>query len=316
MFKKIILGLLALAVVAGAAIGFYVWREGQGIDPAVLEAKYMTPADRFVDVAGAHVRVRIDGPEDAPAIILLHGFIHSLETWDGWAKALSGNYRVIRYDLLGHGLTGPDPQKRYAPEERAEFTGDLMDALGIDSAIIAGNSLGGLAAWRFAAAHPDRVRALILVSPGAYSVNGVSDTPIEPPKAMELFLRTAPEASVRLASERVFGDDSKITEERLVVFRDMMRRRGNGEAFIESIKEFTLPDPGPDLAKITAPTLILWGAEDVVISVEQARRLEQDISGARLVVYDGVGHIAQEEAPEASSADVAAFLAALSRDAS
>lgn len=316
MIRNIILGLLALIVVGAGAVAYYAWREMQGIDPAILEAEYMTPADRFVEVAGTRVRVREEGPENAPPLILVHGFVYSLETWDGWAKTLSGDYRVIRYDLLGHGLTGPDPQKRYSPQERALFMGELLDALGIESAYVAGNSLGGLAAWRFAAMQPERVRGLILVSSGAYSVNGVSDTPVAPPKAMELFLKTAPEASIRLTAERIFADDSKITEDRLVLLRDMMRRRGNGEAFIESIKEFTLPDPTPDLAKITAPTLILWGSEDILIPVEQGRRLEADIAGARLIVYDGVGHVAQEEAPDATAHDVAAFLAALSRDSS
>ncbi len=316
MIKNILLGLLAVVVFVAGAVGYYIWREGQGIDPAALEAKYMTPADRFVDVAGARVRVREEGPENAPPLILLHGFVVSLESWDGWAKSLSNDYRVIRFDLAGHGLTGPDPLKRYAPAERAAFIGDVMDALGVESAHIAGNSLGGLAAWRFAAMHPERVRGLILVSPGSYSVNGVSDTPAEAPQAMHVFLRTAPEAGIRISLQRIYGDDSKVTEERVILMREMMRRRGNGEAFIESIKEFTLPDPAPDLAKITAPTLLLWGAEDVLIPVEQGRQLETDIAGARLIVYEGVGHVAQEEAPEATARDVAEFLAALSQVAS
>ncbi|MEX0646040.1 MAG: alpha/beta hydrolase, partial [Parvularculaceae bacterium] len=246
----------------------------------------------------------------------LHGFIVSLESWDGWAKSLSDRYRVIRFDLAGHGLTGPDPQKRYAPTERAAFVGDVMDALGVESAYIAGNSLGGLAAWRFAATNPERVRGLILVSPGAYSVNGVSDTPVEAPQAMQVFLRTAPEAGIRFSLGRVYGDDAKVTEARVVLMRDMMRRRGNGEAFVESIEEFTLPDPTADLAKITAPTLILWGAEDIIIPVADGKRLESAISNSRLIVYDGVGHVAQEEEPDATAAAVAEFLAAISRDAS
>lgn len=311
---KKLLGFLLLIIVGVAGVGLYVWKEMQGVAPAVLEAKYVTPADKFIDIGGARVRVREEGSPDAPPIILLHGFITSLESWDSWASLLSDRYRIIRFDLPGHGLTGPDPQRRYAPAERAAFVGDVMDALAIDSAYVAGNSLGGLAAWRFAATNPERVRGLILVSPGAYSVNGVSDAPVEPPKALEVFLRTAPEAGVRASLGRIYADDAKVTEARVVLMRDMMRRQGNGNAFVESIEEFVLPDPDASLAKIAAPTLILWGAEDIIIPVEQGKRLETAIPNARLIIYEGVGHVSQEEAPEASAADVAEFLAAVSGD--
>lgn len=303
--------ILVIAVVGGVVVGFYIWRQTQGVSPATLEAKYMTPADRFVEISGARVRVREEGPKDAPPLVLLHGFSYSLETWDAWAKALSGRYRVIRYDLLGHGLTGPDAKKRYSPAARAAFIGDVLDALGLDSAYIGGNSLGGLAAWKFAAAHPERVRGLVLVSPAAYPTNGVGDNPVEPPKAMAVYLRTAPPAGVRASAGIVFADDSKVSAARLVVLRDMMRRRGNGEAMIESIRQFVLPDPTEDLAKITAPTLILWGSEDAVISVEQAAKLESAIKNARLIIYDGVGHASQEEAPDISARDAGVFLDAL-----
>lgn len=308
--KRFLLLILFL-IAAGAAGLFYLgWRAAAGLDPAALEAEYMTAADRFLDVDGLRVRVREEGPEGAPPIVLLHGFTFSLESFDEWAKRLSSDYRVIRFDLAGHGLTGPDPRRRYAPAERAEFLGAVLDALGLERAAIGGNSLGGLTAWRFASAHPGRVDALILVSPGAFAVNGVSDAPRAPPKAMEVYLRTAPEAGVRAGVARVFSDPAKVSEARIKTIRDMMRRRGNGQAFIESINEFILPDPVADLGRITAPTLILWGEDDAVLPVAQGGRMAAEIPAARLVRYPGVGHVAQEEAPEATAAEVAAFLAA------
>ena len=87
-----------------------------------------------------------------------------------------------------------------------------------------------------------------------------------------------------------------------------MRQPGNGDAFVQSIEEFSLPDPEPLLRAIKAPTLILWGAEDKVIPVEQASRLAEAIPDARLIVYPGVGHVAHEEAPTETLADVRAFL--------
>jgi pimeloyl-ACP methyl ester carboxylesterase len=306
--------LLVVLIAAAAAYGVYAWRTHDA-PPDAAVSPYMLAADRFVEVDGARVRVREEGPADAPVIVLMHGFVYSLETWDAWAEALRADWRVIRFDLAGHGLSGPDPEQRYSPEERAAFVGDVMDALGVERAIIGGNSLGGLAAWRFAAAAPDRVRALILVSPGAYPYNGVTEIAVSPPPPMKFFLSTAPEAGVRIALAGIYADDAKVTDAKVARMRDMMRQPGNGEAYIQSIEEFTLPDPAAKLSSITAPTLILWGADDAVIPAEQGRRLAAEIPGAQLVEYPGVGHAAQEEAPEATLADVKAFLAALSTGA-
>jgi pimeloyl-ACP methyl ester carboxylesterase len=307
---KKFLGLLFVVIVVAGAVGAYLYfRAAGGVSASALEAKYVTADDRFIDIDGARVRVREEGAADAPAIILVHGFTHSLETWDGWAAALKSDYRVIRYDLMGHGLTGPDPKERYAPAERAGVIGEVMDALGVDRAFIAGNSLGGLAAWRFAAENPSRVDGLILISPGAFSLNGVSDEPAEIPAAMKAYLMAAPEAAVRASAQYIYADDSKVTGARVAVMRDMMRREGNGAAMIKSLEEFTLPEPSEALARVAAPTLILWGESDVIIPIEQGRQIEAIIPNAKLVSYPGVGHVAQEESPEETVADAIEFLA-------
>lgn len=306
---KKLLAALAIVILAGAVgVGIYLWSSSRGIALQALEAKYMSKADRFVDIAGLRVRVREEGPKDATPIILMHGFIYSLESWDEWARDLSADYRVIRFDLAGHGLTGPDPQRRYSPQERADFVGEVMDALGVDQAVVGGNSLGGLAAWRFAAANPERVEGLILVDPGAYSINGVSDEPVEPPKALKLVLRAAPKQAVKLMLSRVYADDSFVSEERLALIRDMMRRRGNGKAYIQSLEEFTLPDPTAALSSIAAPTLILWGREDAMIPVEQGEWMRDAMPDARLVIIDGAGHAPQEEAGARSVKEARSFL--------
>ncbi len=302
---------LIVALLVGGTFAAWYVIESRGVAPEFLEEKYLTPADRFVDIGGARVRVRIEGPDGAPVIIMNHGFTHSLETWDGWAAALQSDYRVVRYDLAGHGLTGPDPEMRYAPVERAVFLGDLMDVLGIDSAIVAGNSLGGLVAWRFASANPDRVDALLLTAPGVFSINGVADEPVPVPLPLQLFLMTAPESGMRKAAERVYGDDARVTAATVERMRDMIRRRGNGAALIDALREFTMPDPAEELQALETPALIIWGSEDVIIPVEQGEHMAALMPKAKLIVLPGVGHVAQEEAPEETSREVRAFLDSL-----
>ncbi|MBY0423645.1 MAG: alpha/beta fold hydrolase, partial [Parvularculaceae bacterium] len=233
--KTILLTIAALFLIALVGVGAMTFMATRGEDPARLEARYATPADRFIEVDGVRVRVRVEGPETAPPIVLLHGFTFSLESWDAWARELSRTRRVIRYDLAGHGLTGPDPQKRYANEQRAAFHIKVMDALGVARADLAGNSLGGLVAWRVAAAHPERVGKLVLVDAGGYPINGVGDAPVTAPPPVAAFLLTAPKAGVETAMRALWGDPGKIDARRVAEVRDLMRRRGNGRAFVEHI---------------------------------------------------------------------------------
>lgn len=310
--RTILLIILAVIIVARAVWLFWLKPDTEQTSPEnpdqEVMSPYFLPPDELIEVAGATIRVRSEGPQDAPVIILLHGFSFSLESWDAWALDLSRTHRVIRYDLLGHGLTGPDTDRRYAPLERANFLGEVMDALDIDSAIIAGNSLGGQIAWRYALSSPERVEKLILVSPGAYPINGVTDEPAPIPPALKFYFQSVPEAGVRISFEMLYGDDSKITDDRLSLARDMMRQPGNGDAAIHHLEEFTLPDPTMDLSQLSIPTLILWGEQDALIPVAQGPQMVSAMPNARLITYEGVGHIAHEEIPEITLTDARAFL--------
>lgn len=304
-----------LAATAAALIASLTGCAPQPQGGAAPVAASATAADRthYVELDGARIRVREQGPTDAPTIVLLHGFTMSLESWDGWAERLDDRYRVVRYDLLGHGMSGPDALERYSPDERVEVLRRLLDALGIERATLGGNSFGGLVAWRFAARYPERVARLILVDPGAYSINGVTEQPVPVPEAMRAYLLTVPPAGLDASARLIFADPSRLPEGRLAQIREMMTRPGNGEAFVAHLEEFTLPDPDADLARIAAPTLILWGEEDRIIPLEQANRLAAAIPNARLVTYPGVGHAPQEEIPAESVADVEAFLGETAR---
>ncbi|MEQ9662238.1 MAG: alpha/beta hydrolase [Parasphingopyxis sp.] len=276
--------------------------------PEPVAVEQTSAADRYIPIDGARVRVREEGPAGAPVIVLLHGFTMSLESWNGWAEALASDYRVVRYDLLGHGMTGPDPLSRYSAEERVEILRELLDRLHIDRATFGGNSFGGLVAWRFAARYPDRVDRLILVDSGAYSIYGVTDEPAPVPPAMRAYLTQLPEPAFQASLANIFADLSRISDSRKAEIREMMAQPGNAEAFIAHLEEFVLPDPEPDLARIEAPTLVLWGEEDALIPLEQAGWIEAAIPNARRITYPGVGHAPQEEIPAQTAADVRQFL--------
>ncbi|MDZ7873290.1 MAG: alpha/beta fold hydrolase [Rhizobium sp.] len=157
-------GLIVLGIIVMA-----VWLYQPDKPRAALEEIYKGDY-RIVD--GVRLRLRDTGPSDAEAIVMLHGFGASLETWEDWAKALSTRYRVVRFDLPGFGLTGPDPTGDYTDARTMKILHELMDQLDVDRASLIGNSLGGRIAWNFAALHPDRVINLILISPDGFASPG------------------------------------------------------------------------------------------------------------------------------------------------
>jgi len=276
------------------------------VEAPAVASSIVAAADRFVTVDGVRFRVRQEGPKGAPAILLIHGFTFSLESWDGWAADLARDHRVIRFDLAGHGLSAPDPRGRYGTADRVRQLGKLMDKLGIARATIAGNSFGGLVAWSFAVTNPRRVDRLILVDSAAYSINGVTEKPVPVPPVMRGYLLDPKPAAVAYSVRTIFAHPERLTPDRLDLMRAMIAR--NGPALVAHLEQFTLPDPQAALGRITAPTLILWGRADKLIPVAQAGQLAAAIKGSKLIIYDDVGHAPQEEATAASIADVRTFL--------
>lgn len=270
-------------------------------------------ADRIVEADGWRLRLREEGPETAPPIVMAHGFSHSLDTWDAWAEDLSRDHRVIRFDLPGHGLSGPDAQQRYSNEQTVDALAALIEALGLKRAVVAGNSLGGLVAWRYAARRPKALRGLILIAPGGYSINGVGDRPAGAPSHIEAYLRAAPPSAVRYAMQSLYGDPGKLASARVDSARAAMAAQGVGDALVKRLSRFTLPDPTDDLARVKAPTLLMWGARDKMVPVDHADRFLAVLPNARKVVYDDLGHLPHEEAPAATVADARAFLESLPR---
>jgi pimeloyl-ACP methyl ester carboxylesterase len=117
--------------------------------PEPLERRYALPPSRFLEVEGLRVHYRDEG--DGPPLLLLHGLAANLFDWQGWAERLRHRHRVIRLDLPGHGLTGPDLRQRYAWPETAALVLAFLDRLGVRRASVAGSSYGGAIAWHLAA---------------------------------------------------------------------------------------------------------------------------------------------------------------------
>lgn len=247
--------------------------------------------------------------EPAPTLVLLHGFGSSLHTWEDWVPVLSNDFRMIRYDLPGHGLTGADASGDYTDARGMVILLDLINHLGIQKISLVGHSIGGRLAWNFAAAHPERIEKLVLVAPDGFASPGFEyGKPPEIGLSLQAMRYVLPETLLRMSLEPAYANASILTDQRLRRYHDLMRAPGVRPALIARLEQTTLQDPNPTLAKVKAPTLLLWGDRDAMIPVNNADDYLRVLPNARVVRLPGVGHLPQEEAPAESVRSVHQFL--------
>jgi pimeloyl-ACP methyl ester carboxylesterase len=303
--RRHMLGLAALVLIAVG--GLWAWTPD--IPRATLEQRYAQSPDDFITVDGMRLHVRDSGPRDGPALILLHGFGGSVHTWDDWAAGLQAQYRVIRYDQPGAGLSAPDRLDQYTDERGMQVLTALMDQLGVARASIVGHSMGGRLAWRFAAEHPQRVLKLVLVAPDGFASPGFDYGKAPDVGWVTGLLRwTLPKPLLRASLAPAYADPAAMTDQRVDRYHALMLAPGNRDALLSRMRQLVLQPPEPFLARITAPTLLLWGEADQMIPAANAADYQRAMPQAQLVLLPGVGHQPQEEASAASLAAVAAFL--------
>lgn len=301
------IGILVLAVAVGLLIAAWVYRD---IPAAVLEARYTTPASRFLNIDGVRMHYRDEGA--GPPIVLIHANFGSLLSWDSWADALKTNHRVLRFDMTGHGLTGPDPSGDYSLARTVQLTAKFVDALGLKKFTIGGTSLGGTVAMHYAAAHPDRVDHLILLSPGALEGRAMQQsgrTGI--PRIANILEYITPRSLAAYMLRSRFGDPSRVTDKLIDQWYDMWLREGQRPAMLARLRSYSSTDLEQVTAAIRTPTLILWGEKNPQAPVEQAEKLRRMLVNApsvKVITYPGVGHMAVDEAGSMIVPDVIAWL--------
>jgi len=305
---KIVLRTLGVLVLVGCVAllaALYAYRD---IPAAELEAKYAGPASRFITIEGVRIHYRDEG--SGPAVVLVHANFSNLIDWDPWVDALKDRYRVVRFDLTSHGLTGPDPTGDYTLGRTLELTGKVIDALGLKTFTMGGTSLGGTVAIRYAVGHPDRVQRLVLLSPG--SLEGREQKARgDVPRAAYVLKYILPRALPEYMLRSGFGDPSKLPESLVDRWYDMWMREGQREAQLDRLTQYK-PEGIEDVIRaIRVPVLLLWGEANTTAKFEQNEEFRELLSGAPSVTfisYPGVGHMAVEEAGVETGRDGRAWL--------
>jgi len=283
-------------------------------DEAEMRAQYALPGSQFAELAGEMVHFVDEG--EGPVILLVHGSFASLRQWDFWAERLTREFRVVRFDLSPSGLSGPHPGNAYSLEQRVATIDALANHLGIERFSIVGASSSGTPVAAYAALRPERVQAVVLsnIAVGRLDMDysalpaellaAVADDRTHPAYHLPEYWRQILLLNVE--------DDSVVTPALVQEWTDLNNRplgiEGLGQAVAAGLS--ALRTPG-DLAAITAPTMLLWSAEDHETKLDREglnALAALGVADKSLVALGGCGHMLVLDCPARSLEAALPFL--------
>ncbi len=253
---------------------------------------------------GIDIEHRLEGPADAPVVTLSHSLAATLHLWDAQAPALAARYRVLRYDVRGHGRSSVPPPP-YTLEQMADDVDGLLGALGIAETHFVGLSMGGLIGMTLALRHPRRVRSLVLADTTA------SYGP-ERAARWDERIRAAEAGGVASLVDMTLGGwfTAEFRARRPDVMDDVraMLAPTRTDGYVGAIRAIGYVDLREAIAKITRPTLILVGEHDQGTDLGMARTMHARIAGSELAVIPNAAHCSCIEAADEFNRLVLAFL--------
>ena len=257
---------------------------------------------RYVDVNGIDTFAIVDG--EGPDIVLLHGNPSSTYTWRHLIEPLARRYRVHAIDLPGYGFSEKPADAPYNTTWMAGHVAAYMQAAGVESAVVVGNSMGGEVASELASLYPRSTGGLVLIAPAGLP----ADAPEKPPLAFRLarwplvgsLVQNLPLRPMITATLRdAYFDPTAITEADVDAYYAPVRSHNGLTAFFARMQRDMSIDRSDLVRNIRAPTLIIVGEIDRLTPLSVARRYGRLIAGSREVVIGRAGHLPQEEQPDA-----------------
>jgi pimeloyl-ACP methyl ester carboxylesterase len=302
-----VIGIILLVILLVLLVGPFLVPIPPLTDTQSVEA-LADPDSRFTRINGVNIHYKTAGQGET-AIILLHGFGASTFSWREVMQPLSRLGTVVAYDRPAFGLTerllpgqwtGENP---YSPAAQVDLLFGLMDELGIQKAILVGNSAGGTVAINAALAQPERVQALVLVDAAVYTTGGSS--PLmrllfqlpQMDRIGPLFVRSISVRGMEILT-MAWHDPSRITEEIKAAYRKPLQADHWDVGLWQMTKTSRSSDLSIHLQELKPPVLVVTGEDDRIVPTENSLRLAKDIPGAQLVVFKNCGHVPQEECPQ------------------
>ena len=269
-----------------------------------LDFIYNAEHSWFTRVNGVRIHYQEAGDENAPPIILIHGFISSNLVWTQILLPLASmGFRVIALDLPGYGYSDKPADAAYTIESQARMVVGLMDRLGLEKATIVGASYGGAIAAMMALDYPERVQRLVLVgavsndNPKKKLLMRILQIPIVGDIGTPLYLGSR--WTLRKRMEDMYRRLGKPVNERMLNARHHLLATANMQrAMIRTVRRWSANRVQREASLIRMPTLLVWGDEDMHIPISEAFQLRDAIPKSRLIVFRHCGHLPPTEYPE------------------
>ncbi len=256
----------------------------------------------FATVNHFRLHYQVDGQPEGFQLVFINSLGCDLHIWDGVIRPFADRFRILRYDLRGHGLSDAPP----GPYAIRDFTDDLsalLDILGVNDAILIGVSVGGMIAMDFALQYPSRGRALVL-----------SDTApkIGTPELWDERIAAVRSRGLEGTAEMILSrwflpEFPKARPDEYHQYLDKLSH-ASPEGYIAACAALRQANLGSSIGTISAPVLALCGAGDVVISPEQTREWAACLPQARVEIIAGAAHLPCIEQPEAMANAIGHFL--------
>lgn len=256
------------------------------------------------------IAFEVTGPPNAPALVFGHSLLFDHRMWAPQVADLSRDFRCVAIDFKGHGHSD-EPRSGMTMLEHAEDYGKVMDHLGIESAVLVGLSMGGMAAMPFALAHPSRVRALVLLDTSAEPEPGAARAKNQA-LAVTARLFGISDFIMKRVNDLMWSRRFQLERPDLVsewsTRVKALPRRAVYRAVVSVMGRKAI---GPRLADIRCPTLVIVGDEDKATPPATNRHIADTIPGAEFTLLPRTGHIANLEEPDLVTKLIRAFLAKL-----
>lgn len=269
-----------------------------------VRAKYAAPTSKFVDIEGINVHYRDEGK--GPVVLLMHGTLGDLADWNEWAEVLKENFRVVRFDLPGFGLTSDIPNDNYSVARSHVLIDGLMDHLGAEKFAVVGISYGGMVMFRYAATRTERVTAMVLINSA-----GIQRGKRAAPKKQDTSKAAKPKKNMFLSAEVLredvedfyrgyINDPARRTPELIQRKLDLLNVKGRNEVAIKAYKLYESGNPQRVLSHVKAPSLIMWGEGNQALDNKTAEAFIDALTHAcskKLITFKEGGHYINLERP-------------------
>lgn len=307
MIKRI---LVVAFIIAVSAVGYQIFKD-RDIPLEDLKAKYSYPHSQFIEVDGINFHLLDEGNKIDEAVVLIHGHFGSLHMYDSWVDILKEHYRVVRFDITSHGLTGPDPTGDYTRERTTYLTEELFDKLDLDKFHICGTSTGGSIALYYASKHPEKVLSLTLQCPGAMAPR-MAKTKEDAGLPLPFYILTCitPRSLWSNMLKRMTGERFIVTDELIDRYYELERLEGQRSAELARMEQTVRGNVEEVLGTVTVPTLIQWGEDNPQLPVSQVDDYVKLMTGTtpKVLIYPKVGHVPPMEIPEETAKDFMEFI--------